>query len=589
MVRGGSILNSSSKYVNVISVLVTLINILEASPVSSAYLESAEKKGVSLINECERHFSGSYKNLQKKREEILSQKNHLLSLINEKYMDTTMDGLKIKYRFISNVVTFMGIYSDEQLKLVLSVRDKIVISIKTEMRSWLLSDKTKNIGLYGSGPQSNITINLYERLIGKVSSRSFYIDTDKESYTTKLFNRDIVNINDINVENPDQIIVCSGLYGNQMVNAVSENYHGLSIKFLYKDGTGTFKGVFDHNFIEILLKLRDSYGRKRLILICTPEYPNVGDHLIACAEYEYFKDYFKDYDIIEITNEDYAFFKVRIERYISPDDILIITGGGFFGTLWRDYHYDDVLDIFKRFRCNKIIAFPQSIYFSDDSTGDKYRHLTKDAMNSAVTYVICREKFSYETLHKLGISKNKTAIFPDIAFYYDQLKKNDVNKDETVGLYIREDKESVLQLYEKEEIVGAVEKNGYKVVTSSMQYKIAPIHKECRDLVVIEKLNEIRRHSIVITDQLHCMISCYLVGTKCIAINSISKKLEGVYEWIKDDPSILLVHSIGELKQSIESIKGMSIPDNKSALMKECWDEMYRCIFDFIERKKERE
>ena len=269
---------------------------------------------------------------------------------------------------------------------------------------------------------------------------------------------------------------------------------------------------------------------------------------------------------------------------------MIITGGGFFGTLWRDYHYDDVLDIFKRFKCNKIIAFPQSIYFSNDSTGDKYRQLTKDAMKSADTYVICREKFSYETLHKLGINKNKTALFPDIAFYYDyKLKKSDVNKAETVGLYIREDKEGVLQLCEKEEIVGAVEINGYKVVTSSMQYKIAPIHKECRDLAVIEKLNEVRRHSIVITDQLHCMISCYLVGTKCIAINNISKKLEGVYEWIKEDPSIFLVHSIEELKQSIESIKGMAIPDNKCALMKECWDEMYRGIYDFIERKTERE
>ena len=79
--------------------------------------------------------------------------------------------------------------------------------------------------------------------------------------------------------------------------------------------------------------------------------------------------------------------------------------------------------------------------------------------------------------------------------------------------------------------------------------------------VVQEKLNQFASAKFVVTDRLHCMIFCTLVGTPCIAMDNSSKKVKGVYEkWLKDLDYIVFCENENDaLSKAQEWIKADSI------------------------------
>ena len=60
------------------------------------------------------------------------------------------------------------------------------------------------------------------------------------------------------------------------------------------------------------------------------------------------------------------------------------------------------------------------------------------------------------------------------------------------------------------------------------------ISSVARKREVLSILRKIASSKLVITDRLHAMIFCYITETPCIVFDNISRKVSGVYEWIKD-------------------------------------------------------
>ena len=48
-----------------------------------------------------------------------------------------------------------------------------------------------------------------------------------------------------------------------------------------------------------------------------------------------------------------------------------------------------------------------------------------------------------------------------------------------------------------------------------------------------------------------CVIFCVITGTPCIAMDNLSKKVSGTYEWIKDLEYVKLVHSIQDINLAL--------------------------------------
>ena len=55
-----------------------------------------------------------------------------------------------------------------------------------------------------------------------------------------------------------------------------------------------------------------------------------------------------------------------------------------------------------------------------------------------------------------------------------------------------------------------------------------------RESAFMNKLKEFASSRLVITDRLHCMLFAAITGTPCIAMDNLTGKVAGVYQWIKE-------------------------------------------------------
>ena len=115
----------------------------------------------------------------------------------------------------------------------------------------------------------------------------------------------------------------------------------------------------------------------------------------------------------------------------------------------------------------------------------------------------------------------------DFTGVYKQRERNGV------AVCLKNCKESALNEKEKEKIFGIAKQAGKAVVRTSM-FAANSIHPEERLLLIKNKLNEIGGYELVTTDTLHCMISCAIMRTPCVAFNNVSGKVKGVFQWICD-------------------------------------------------------
>ena len=73
---------------------------------------------------------------------------------------------------------------------------------------------------------------------------------------------------------------------------------------------------------------------------------------------------------------------------------------------------------------------------------------------------------------------------------------------------------------------------------------------------------------LIITDRLHGMIFAAITGTPCLALDNISGKVKGGYEWIKELKYICFCNSQDELYEKVEEYYNLtSTHYDKSVLM----------------------
>jgi pyruvyl transferase EpsI len=295
--------------------------------------------------------------------------------------------------------------------------------------------------------------------------------------------------------------------------------------------------------------------QKKIILLNTPEHDNVGDHLITLSEMEFLQNHFTDYNIYEVTDIEYLRYHGRIKNFVSQQDLILITGGGFLGSLWLYNGENNVRNIISEYPDNRIIVLPQTIYFENNIRGIAEFEKSKLIYNSHRDIVFfARENESYQQLVKMVDDDKMVKLFPDMAMLYQSGIKNRYKRAAKRAIVcLRNDKEKIIDDIDKGKIIEYLSNNGFEVNKISMHSgEFGGI--DVRKYQVDKKLREISDVDIVITDTLHCMISSALVGTKCIAFNNLSGKVRNVYKWIEDLDYIYYCTSIEESYSIIDGI-----------------------------------
>ena len=276
--------------------------------------------------------------------------------------------------------------------------------------------------------------------------------------------------------------------------------------------------------------------KNKIYIFGTPIHGNLGDQAILLGEREFLKDNFQNMKRIEVESSILKKF-YKIIKKIVGDSVILMHGGGFLGTLWKNE--EEMFRItLKNFQKNTIIVFPQTIYFSDDIEERKYLEESKKIYSShKKLYICCREKYSYEFMQKEFPLCN-VLLIPDMVLYMDKLQGNENRQN--ILFCIREDKEKVQ--YNLEALKDTL-KSEYKVsidVTDTVIQENIYTLKQC-EKKVIEKIEQFQKYKLVVTDRLHGMVFAYLSKTPCLVFQNKSYKVKGLYEWIKDCNYIELV------------------------------------------------
>lgn len=300
-------------------------------------------------------------------------------------------------------------------------------------------------------------------------------------------------------------------------------------------------------------KSRRSMNRKRLFLLNIPSHGNLGDHLLSIAEQQFFADNFPNREVVLVSSAD-LYYSIRLALMdVHDDDVLCVTGGGFMGSLYEEE--ERFLTIIKRFPNNKIVFFPQTIYYEASPKGEaQIQRAAKVYSGHKNLYVMARDRMTYELLvnRLMPNAKNRVFLTPDIALYAHAPQGN---KREGVMWCLRRDAEINVNNDNIVQAIKAIFEKRSLLQNHTDTYVYRSIAIENENQEVKAKMDEISKARLVITDRLHGMIYSLITDTPVIALDNLSKKVSQVYNlWLKDIPFVKVVDDTNDLEKIIDSM-----------------------------------
>ena len=431
--------------------------------------------------------------------------------------------------------------------------------------------KDTKVALYGAGlVGKEYAKQIKEKGVGEVV---LWVDNAWKNYVKEGY--DVKPIDSLLYAEYDCIIVA--VRSNVVADEIIHNLIGWGIdesKIFYDvplDGQG-----IRERFLADIQKIPHTENRK-WFLMNTPDHGNMGDHAIAFSALDFLRDYFAEDEIVEITGWQWDAFKHNIIQKVETNDVIAIVGGGFMGDLWP-VQDERVKDIVNAFPGNKIVFLPQTFYYTrEESIVSRDKEFYEQNKN---IFFIHREKNSFEFFSKHVVSNEKrNACYPDLVLYDKKEKKQKIRNGVIVCL--RLDKEMV-SYGVRRKLLDLCKKLGVQVEFMDTVLD-KNVQKHLRAAELEQMIEKISGAKLFITDRLHGMLLATVTGTPCIAFDNLSKKVSGVYEWIKNLDYVVCIEE-EELEESLLlEFLGKTKNVYSVDFLKAHFDEMAKDIKKWIE------
>lgn len=272
-------------------------------------------------------------------------------------------------------------------------------------------------------------------------------------------------------------------------------------------------------------------NERKILYVDTPEHANLGDHAIALATRMFIERMFDKERIVEITHLHFRADWRNLKRFVGQDDLIILHGGGFIGTLWptQEWVFEQVLRMFQN---NKVICFPQTVFFGKDAMGGRaLAHLDRALRRQADICLFARDHASFVFMmrHFPNTGAQKYLCCPDIALTLPPFGSAAPRKG--VLFCMRADKESVdhrgaiagIRTYLESQDIP------YARMDTVIRHAVTPT---TRGAALDRLLGEFARYALIITDRLHGMILSALTATPCAVFDNISGKVCQGAAWL---------------------------------------------------------
>ena len=295
-------------------------------------------------------------------------------------------------------------------------------------------------------------------------------------------------------------------------------------------------------------------NKKKFVLLATPNYGNLGDQALKFGEIKFVNEYFKEYEIVDIPLDKLSISLSILKKELTNKDIVGLQAGGNSGTLYPGIHQSQ-LNALEYLKDKKIIIFPQTFYFENDENGKKVLKETYNIYKNIDKFIIfVRDKASFDYLKKKMPNLN-ILLVPDMALNLNVSVKS--KKRMGALLLLRRDSEKTLSLSKEVELIKVIKKNYTQVKRLDTHIYEEDISSKYALEELKKLLKQYANSELIVTDRLHGMIFAVLTDTPCIVLKSKSKKIEGVYNWLKDNSYIRLVDNTMDVKKNIEELKSL--------------------------------
>lgn len=294
----------------------------------------------------------------------------------------------------------------------------------------------------------------------------------------------------------------------------------------------------------------EKYDADTVFIIGVPEHGNRGDQAITLAEISFLSDVMPDSPIQLIPENQCLEHLICLKKVTDKyGNLCVFHGGGNMGELYPSQEKIRLTAV-KKLKIAKIVVFPQSIDYTDNSKSvRKAKRIYESHKN---LWIFTREEKSEKIRQKLFNCNG--ALVPDIVLSY----KPKLPDTERNGILFctRQDKEKNARteiLLEK--LKDAAAESSYKINftdTYNPQYA-APYEKQLDGLNKIWE--EFKKSELVITDRLHGMIFSVITGTPCIALDNTTGKVGNLYRtWLRSS-GIIYISGEEETEKAVEIIK----------------------------------
>lgn len=306
-------------------------------------------------------------------------------------------------------------------------------------------------------------------------------------------------------------------------------------------------------YLKFSVKIKKLRKKNERIYVCVGSavHGNMGDQALGYCRIEFLKKLgIEEKNIIEYTTRDRMRYWPQICKAHKKEDVILIRGGGYWGDLWLDGFQEILLHI-EQFRDNKIIVFPQSVFFSNTKEGNEWLEKSKHVVEQCENlHIIARDMYSFEKLKK-NYPNVDVGVCPDtvLSYYPDEIKKR---RQLDVLLCLRNDKEKGKNVVSKDRIISILRMKSKTFFSqdTAIDFNLKDIKKRKIELNVIWE--KFANSKLVITDRLHGMIFSVITETPCIVFDNIDGKVGHQYEWIKHLEYVFFVKSAEEFEQVLE-------------------------------------
>ena len=337
--------------------------------------------------------------------------------------------------------------------------------------------------------------------------------------------------------------------------------------------------MLGHMYTSEYRAFKKSKEKRRIIMLDTPEHGNLGDHAIVYVQRLFLEEHMQQPVIFEFTHADWYYMRSRLASEMRRDDVIILPGGGFIGTLW-EREQDVLVDIMETLADHPIFIFPQTVFFSRDFKGKQALFRFRTAVERCKNLTIfARDEMSYTFLkNEIGMREDTCYLVPDMVTYYQPMLH--VEREKRILQVLRKDREQVVSEAFSKSLSKCLSSGRFRdyILVDESTVLDCNVSKHEREQRLHQKLSEFSRSALVITDRLHGMLFAAITGTPCIALDNVSKKVSEQYAWVKHLPYIRQVKAEEISKDLVEEMLALKNQSYSNEVLKRYYQQMGEII-----------